>query len=55
MRRQVRNVLSRHAGADARNALAVLVGRFRVEGYAFEVLATLVTGKAVGVEAKSCC
>lgn len=43
------------AGACAGYALTVFVGRLRVEGYAFEVLAALIAGEALGVEAKACC
>ena len=39
------------AGADAVDAFGVFVRRFRVEGYAFEVLSTLVAGEAFGMEA----
>lgn len=55
MRGQVSNVLSRHAGTNAPHAFTVLVGWLWVKGNAFKVLAALVAGEAVGVEAEPCC
>ena len=48
---EIRDVGAGKTGADAVDAFGVFVRRFRVEGYAFEVLSTLVAGEAFGMEA----
>lgn len=52
---EVGDVLARESGTDARDTFGVLVGRLRVEGYAFEMLAALVAREAFGMEARACC
>lgn len=51
--RQERNVLAALAGTDAFAPRGVLCGWLRVEGDAFELLATLVAAETFGVEAAS--
>ena len=50
---EIRDVGAGKTGADAVDAFGVFVRRFRVEGYAFEVLSTLVAGEAFRVEARA--
>jgi hypothetical protein len=49
------NIVATLAGADTGDALGEFVIWFGVEGDAFEVLAALVAGEALGVEAGACC
>lgn len=51
MRGEIGYVLAGKAGAYSVNALGVLVRGLGVEGYAFEVLATLIASEALGMEA----
>lgn len=53
MRGQELYVLTTHAGLYAANALGTLVVWFRVEGYAFEVLATVMAEETFRVEARA--